>query len=71
MGRQRRLGDVETRRSSRDYPRLRLIDHCDEHPEDLVVRLIQRCALISFQVAALHREFDPDLGFGSFAFGIG
>jgi hypothetical protein len=36
----RRLGDEETRNSSRDYPRLRFVDHCDEHPEDLVIRLI-------------------------------
>src|SRR5262249_19736630 len=46
----RRLGDEETRNSSRDYPGLRLIDHCDEHPENLVVRLIQVTSAITLQV---------------------
>src|SRR5215475_13244543 len=45
-----RQGDQETRNSSRDYPILRFVDHCDEHSQDLVVGLIQVTSAITLQV---------------------
>src|SRR5215813_8410463 len=45
-----RQGDQDKRNSSRDYPRLRFVDHCDEHSQDLVVGLIQVTSAITLQV---------------------
>jgi hypothetical protein len=50
---------------------LRSVNHRNEHPQNLVVRLAQKINAITLEIAARHRKFDPVLCLSSFAFRVG
>ena len=54
-----------------DDPGVGMVDHAHQGAEDVVVFAVEVGGQVAVHIAALDGEFEPDLGFGGFGFGIG
>lgn len=60
-----------SRQRSANGPLLRAGDHFNDFPSNVIICFVKRFGCDLFNVSALQREFDPDLGFSCLGFRVG
>lgn len=64
------MGEEEVGSDSLDQPLFGIVDHCDDHRENLVAFLVEFSRIICGHISAVDSELEPNLCFGGLGFGI-